>query len=393
MRKTISVSQAAARRFLLQAFRLEQWQPLPDVSHALDALEFVQMDSINVCGRMHDLILWARVREYCPAWLDDLLYTTPRGAFEYPFPNLCALPLRDYPYFVRAMRARAAVPGRWGALTAEELPVAERLLARITAEGPLRTRDAGAEDGHTVSGWGTRRKLASHVLEKLWLQGRLAVHHRENFERWFDLAEHTLPPELLALHVDGAALPGEAGERAHRARKRLRVRRLFRPRAEDVRALGADALTQVTLEGSPRPWYVLAEDLPALVESEGGVPPEPADVHLLAPLDPLVYDRERTRALFGFEYVWEVYTPAAKRRWGYYVLPILWGDRLAGRLDPWVDRRSGTLQIHSLQLEPWVDPAAIAAPLAGRITEFARFSGTERVRIDRINPETLSGLL
>ena len=91
------LTRAAARRFLLRAFRLERPRALADVSTALDALEFVQMDSINVCGRIHDLILRSRVDDYRPERLDELLYTPPRGGFEYPFPNLCALPMRDYP--------------------------------------------------------------------------------------------------------------------------------------------------------------------------------------------------------------------------------------------------------------------------------------------------------
>lgn len=387
------LTRAAARHFLLRAFRLERPRALTDVSTALDALEFVQMDSINVCGRVHDLILGARVHDYRPERLDELLYTPPRGAFEYPFPNLCALPLRDYPYFVRTMQERTAVPGRWGALTAEEIPVAKGLLARIRAEGPLRTRDAGAEPGRTLSGWGVPRRVAAHVLEKLWLQGRLAIHHREGFERYFDLAERVLPPDVAALRTDSTLLPTEAEEQAHKPRKRLRTRRIFRPRREDLRTLGVDAVVPVALEGDSRPWYVLAEDVPALKAAGAAPPPEPSGVNLLAPLDPLIYDRERTRAVFDFDYAWEVYTPAARRRWGYYVLPILWGERLVGRLDPRIDRRARVLEVRSLRLEPGIDPAALAAPLAERLTEFARDLGADRLRIEGAEPAVLRRLL
>ena len=291
------------------------------------------------------------------------------------------------------MQERAAVLGRWGPLTAEEVPVADLLLARIEAEGPLRTRDAGAEHGRTLSGWGVPRRIAAHVLEKLWLQGRLAVHHRENFERYFDLAERVLPPEMAALLTDGAALPLEDEERAYRTRKRLRARRLLRPRREDFRTLGAGAVVPVALEGASRPWYVLAEDVPALEAAEAAPLPESPGVSLLAPLDPLVYDRERTRAVFGFDYSWEVYTPAARRRWGYYVLPILWGEHLVGRLDPRIDRRSGTLEVRSLQLEPRTDPTALAPLLAERLREFARDLGADQIRIERAEPAGIRRLL
>ena len=186
---------------------------------------------------------------------------------------------------------------------------------------------------------------------------------------------------MAALLTDGAALPPEPEQRAYRTRKRLRARRLFRPRREDLRTLGADAVVPVALEGSARPWYVLAEDVPALEQAGAAPPPESPGVNLLAPLDPLVYDRERTRAVFGFDYVWEVYTPAARRRWGYYVLPILWGERLVGRLDPRMDRRSGTLEIRSLQFEPGTDPAEFTPTLAERLQEFARDLGADRIRM------------
>jgi uncharacterized protein len=388
MNQALTTTRATARQFLLQALRLERPGSLPDAAAALDALEFVQMDSINVCGRMHDLILQSRIPGYQTAQLDEVLYGVGRRAFEYYFPNLCALPLRDYPYFVRAMRARTA-PEHPRALSAAESRLAEQLLERIAAEGPLRTRAGDAGNGMTLSAWGVQRKVATHVLEKLWLQGRLAVQRRENFERWYDLAERLLPPQLAALQRGGVELPPAEEERVWKARKRLRSQRLFRPSRADLATLGRAAFAEVVLEGSSRPWFVLAEDLDALSaarEAASEVANQEPEVNLLAPLDPLVYDRARTQALFDFEYVWEVYTPARKRRWGYYVLPILWGDRLAGRLDPQLDRTSGTLRIHSLLLEPAIDVEEIAAPLAACLGRFARFLGAARVRLGRTRP-------
>lgn len=355
------------------------------------------MDSINVCGRIHDLVCWSRVAGYAHAQFHDLLYGAPRrAAFEYYFPNLCALPMADYPFFVRAMRARRdAPPDRWHGLTDEEAPVAEKMLAHMRTAGPLRTRQTGNEDGHTMSGWGMRRTLASHVVEKLWLHGRLVIARRDNFERTFDLAERYLPPELVAHHGDNgeATLPSHDEERAFRALKRLRARRLFpRPRPDELRVLGSDAIVPVQIAGASRTWYALAEDEQALRQAENGA--VTADgVNFVAPLDPLVYDRQRTRDVFGFDYTWEVYTPEAKRRWGYYVLPILWGERLAGRMDPKIDRKTGTLMLHSLRLEVGVDAAAIAGPLAACLANFARFLGATRLRLTLVEPETLRPLL
>jgi uncharacterized protein YcaQ len=122
----LSISARAARRFLIHAFGLPRVQALPDAQTVLDTLEFIQMDSINVCGRMHDLICGSRIAGYTTEGLYDLLYRDPRRAWEDYFPNLCVLPLRDYPYFVRGMRARAATPDRWHGLLPTRFPSLKR---------------------------------------------------------------------------------------------------------------------------------------------------------------------------------------------------------------------------------------------------------------------------
>lgn len=338
-------------------------------------MEYIQQDSIAVCGRIHDLILRNRVPGYRPDHLHAALYPPSPTAFEYYFPNLCVLPLSDYPHFVRAMRRRAETPGGWGCVTPDERPVAEAILARIAAEGPLRTRAAGADHGHTLSGWGTRTTVAARVTEKLWLHGRLSIARRENFERWFDLTERVLP-DAARWHALDASLPDPTQTEIYLTRKRLRARRLFRLRPADRKLLGESAFVRVTPPDSDgKPWYALAEDAAALQEAG----PVEETARLLAPLDPLVYDRERTETLFGFPYRWEVYTPRDKRRWGYYVLPLLHGDRLIGRVDPKMDRARGTLTIHSLTFEPGIDAAAEAPAVRAAIEEFAGWLDASRI--------------
>lgn len=382
--RTISLS--AARRFLVHTFALDAWQTLPDVRTVIDRLEFVQEDSINMCGRIHDLVLWPRVLGYTPTDLHRALYESPRQAWEYYFPNLCALPLADISYFRRAMQAREAKPGRWHGLEGEEETVAASIFARLDEHGPIRTRSAGVEHGHTTSGWGTRQTVAGRVLEKLWLHGRLTVAKRENFERYFDRSERHLP-ELLA----SDPLPDPLDEATYLTRKRLRARRLFRVSKADKELLGASAFAPVHLPGDSKPWHVLAEDAEHLEQAES-LPTGDA-VFLLAPLDPLVYDRARNRAVWGFDYTWEVYTPQAKRKWGYYVLPILHGDRLVGRVDPKMNRATGTLHLVSLRLEPDVEPASVAAALAVRLRDYARLLGAERIEFSNVEPPALRPLL
>lgn len=360
---------------MITSFLVETPPKTASVDDAIRAMEFIQLDSIAVCGRIHDLILRNRVPDYQPDLLHRTLYSPAPTAFEYYFPNLCVLPLNDYPYFVHAMRRRADAVSGWGQLSPEEEPVARKLLARIDAEGPLRTRTAGAEDGHTVSGWGVRTTVAARVTEKLWLHGRLAIARRENFERWFDRTER-VQPDAARWHAGDAPLPDPTQTQIHLTRKRLRSRRLFRLRPADRALLGASAFVRVELSDAPgKPWYALADDADALQAER----PPSDTVRLLAPLDPVVYDRERTEALFGFPYRWEVYTPAAKRRWGYYVLPILRGDRLIGRVDPKLDRARGALHLHALTYEPGVDAAAEAPAVHDAIEEFARWLGASRI--------------
>jgi uncharacterized protein YcaQ len=269
------------------------------------------------------------------------------------------------------MRRRRHSEGRWHRLTPEEQPVSERLLAHITENGPLRTRAAGSDDGHTVSGWGTRTTVAARVIEKLWLQGHLAVAHRENFERYFDLWDRCFPESGAIASVDEGTMA------THLTRKRLRTRRLFRLKKLDQEMLGKSAFITVQIEEESRPWHILAEDLPLLLECQKQ--PAPETCHLLAPLDPLIYDRERNRSLWDFDYIWEVYTPTAKRKWGYYVLPILYGDKIIGRVDPKLDRRNGTLKIISLQWEAHTDVAAVRPIVETRLQEFARFLEAESI--------------
>jgi uncharacterized protein len=389
--QTIRITKDAARAFLIRSFGLESWQALPDVESAIRQLEFVQEDSIPICGRMHDLILWPRVAGYTPEKLAETLYGPTASAFEIHFPNLAALPRADYPHFVRRMQARQAEPGRWQGLLPEEEPVAAAFLEALDTHGPLSTRKHGNDFGHMRSGWGTRATVVSQVAEKLWLHGKLGIAHRKNFERYFDRLER-VAPELAQWHDESITLPDPQESARYLARKRLKAKALFRPRRDELATLGESAFCKVEIEGLTKPWYTLKELTPfAEPHPEGtrvGRHEERAETggRLLAPLDPLVYDRQRTREIFDFDYTWEVYVPAEKRKWGYYVLPILHNGELIGRVDPKRDTKTGTLQLLSLTLEPGVAEDAVAEPLAQRLSELAGFLGVQRIEIDTACP-------
>lgn len=370
MSAPITVSRTDARQFLIRAFGLNGFQSLPDVHTALETLGFVQEDSINVCGRIHDLILWSRVQNYTPAALTDYLYAeTPRRAWEFYLPNLCVLPVRDYPYFAARMHHQREKESRYGKLSPEEEAAAQVIFAKLDADGPLFLRDAkalGEAHGHTISGWGTKTRLLSFVADKLFWQGRLGIAKRDGFLRAFDRIERLLPKDIL-----NAPAATDAEADVYLLRKRLRARRLFRLRPIDKALLGENETTPIQIENDKRPWHIFTDDLESLTTIHY---PLSTGLHLLAPLDPLVYDRDRTRLLWDFEYTWEVYVPQEKRKWGYYVLPILWGDRLVGRIEPRIEKRTGTVNIVSLQWEPNFNPDELGDALKTRLTNFTNLA-------------------
>jgi uncharacterized protein len=366
--QTLCLTPAEARRFLIRSFALESWQALGSVQSALDRLEYIQEDSIDVCGRMHELILWPRVKNYAPEKLHQALYGPEAHAFEHYLPNLSALPLADYPHFRLRMHERAQIPGRWGGLLDDEKPVAERFLQALDESGPLKTRSIGSADGHMRSGWGSRATVVSQVVEKLWLTGTLAIARRDGFERVFDRTERVHPRAL------DSPIPDATESARYLTQKRLRAKALFRPKRDEVKLLGEHAFTKIEITGLSKPWYCLSSGTP---NPDNGEPNE--NIFLLAPLDPVIYDRQRNRELFEFDYTWEVYVSEEKRKWGYYVLPILQGDKIIGRLEPKIDRKNQILTIRSLTFEDGKPDSKRRKQIQARIEEMAVFLGATRV--------------
>ncbi|HET6439297.1 MAG TPA: crosslink repair DNA glycosylase YcaQ family protein [Anaeromyxobacter sp.] len=366
----LTVSRAAARRFLLLALGLEA--PHRNVAEALDHHGFVQLDPINVCGRMHDLILRNRVVGYREGDVLRRLHgrsmedgpplaPAQRTAFEHYLPGgtLAAVPLASWPYLAAAMEARSRRPGGYGGrLSAAEERLARRILAEMAERGPL-TPDDIDHDGRATTGWGTQGRMAKTVLEKLFFHGRVLITARRAFRRVYDLPERVLPAEVLF-----SPRPSPAEEVRFRVLSRLRQRRLAVVSKDDLSLLDG-AVEHVHIEGCP-PCCCLREDVPRLLSAEEA-PPAQA-VHLLAPLDPLIYDRRLTSALWGFDYTWEVYTPPARRVRGYYALPVLAGERLVGHVEPRAERGRGRLLVVSRRVAPGI----AWRPALG---ELARFLG------------------
>lgn len=339
---TLNITLPQARRFQLRAVRLDE--PLPSVAAALEHHGFIQLDPINVCGRMHDLILRNRVAGYREGDLLRHVYGTSepprRRAFEHYLPGqgiIVAFPLDAWPHLVPHIKERARrKQGYAGRLTPTEEKLATRVLDELAARGAL-TSDDIAHEGRARSGWGSQGRAVRVLLQKLFVHGRVLITNRRQFRRVYDLPERVLPAAVLA-----APIPDSQEHQRWLIRQRLLQRRLVTLRRNEV-PLVEDLVQRVEVNGGS-PLYCLRKDrelLARVAESEATI----RAPRLLAPLDPLIYDRNITAQLWGFDYTWEVYTPEVKRTRGYYALPVLAGTELVGHVDPKADRQAGKLTV------------------------------------------------
>lgn len=335
-----------ARRFMRRALLLDV--PVPDIAAALAHHGCVQIDPINVCGRMHDLILRNRVTGYAEGDLMRHLHgdgaplpPDQRMAFEHHLPTahtLVAFTLDAWPHLLREMRHRTRRNGAWsGKLSPRQKEMATRLFAEITARGPLSSEDI-ADRGRARSVWGAST-MAKTTFQKLFFHGQLLIARRgDGNRRYYDLPERVLPPAILRRPE-----PSEKETARWEALLKLRQRRLATLKRTELPHV-ADLVQPVAVEDCP-PLFCLKSDLPLLDSLFPISELRSAPVVLLAPLDPLIYDRRVTSTLWQFDYTWEVYTPPAKRRRGYYALPVLAGTELVGHVDPKADRAARRLRI------------------------------------------------
>lgn len=360
------------------------------------------MDPLNVAARSQELALLSRVADVAPGVLDELLYQE-RLFFDWGG-TVFITPMEELPYW-RAIMQRKAQEPRWTSFAAGNPQLIDYVRREIQMRGPLGNRDF---DGRSRVTSYRARKDTGLALYYLWLVGDLMTHHRRRYERLLDLRSNVAPAE----HDWEASL---ADAERFLVRKQISFVGMCRmaafggllERRVDKQELAKwrDAMlangeiTEVALEGRKDLYYLLTRDLPELeMVAAGQTPPawQPIgpttldEVSFLAPLE-IVSARGRAKVLFEFDYVWEVYKPAAQRRWGYYTLPVLYGDRLVARLDPRLDRKTNTLHLLGFWLEDEVsatDPA-FAAALAGGINRLACYVGAQRIDPAGIEPSLL----
>ena len=408
---SIRVSRDAARRFLVRRHLLDPPRSLPPTPESVlavfERLGSIQFDPLEVAGRNHDLVLAARIADYRRSLADALLYDQ-RALFEAYNKGLSLLPTHELPWFRQTWDRHHAAHET--GVFASHPELVDEVLGRIRAEGPMSALDFGSRE--QIDWWWRPTNGPRAILEALGASGILGLARRQGNRRYYDLAERLFPAELLAHR------PDERDQRRHRLLSRYRAHgllgrfgsaELWLGTAPGVRRddstgatrgelledlLEAGELVEVAVEGLRGSRFAIASEVDLLTASAAAaeVPIERPAVTFLAPLDPFAWDREFLRALFDFDYVWEVYVPEAKRRWGYYVLPILFGDRLVGRIEPRIERRASALHVLNVWWEAGFDPRdeTFLDAMAAALEAHRAFAGVRAITFER--PRTLGGL-
>ncbi|TIT18664.1 MAG: winged helix-turn-helix domain-containing protein [Mesorhizobium sp.] len=379
------ISLALARRIALAAQGFNDPRPAgtPDRRHLARVLArtgLLQIDSVSAVVRAHYMPLYSRLGPYKLALLDDAAVTRKRMVFEYWAHEASFLPVETYPLMrwrmQRAERGDEMYSGlaKWGR---EHAAYIEDIYREVAERGPIA---ASAFEGQKGSGgwWGWSH--AKHAFEWLFWAGRITTAHRRGFERFYDLPERVLPPAVLALPVP---CPEDAhrellriSARAHGVATAGDLRDYFRLSPADIKGrieelVETGDLLPVSVEGWSKTAYLHKDArLPRRIEARA----------LLAPFDPVVFERSRTKRLFDFHYRIEIYTPAEKRQYGYYVLPFLLGDSIVARVDLKADRPAGVLRVHAAYAEPGAPPQT-AAQLFEELKQMQDWLGLERIEV------------
>jgi len=387
MPRRTELSIAEARRIALSAQGLAGPRPARAGQAALAEMfrrvQLVQIDSVNVLCRSQELPLWARLGSHDRALLPRAV--EKRSLFEYWAHAACLAPVELQP-LLRWRMAEAFQNGAWGSLIAlgkKKPEYVKGVLDEIRTRGPLAASEMSDASAKRRPGkwwsWGDHKR----ALELLFWAGALSAARRSTqFERVYDLSERVLPAAVLAA-------PTPAVEDAQRALLERAARALGVGTASDIadyfriRTTARARIAELVEAGTLLPVTVEGWKHPAYMHRDAATPRAATGAALLSPFDSLVWERKRTERLFDFHYRIEIYTPAPKRRFGYYVLPFLLGERLAARVDLKSDRDASALLVHGAATEGGMKPATVAGPLAVELRAMATWLGLERVAIGK----------
>lgn len=388
-----------ARRLFLDRHLLLRQHSGPatgaDLAGVLTDLGFVQVDSVNTLARSHDLILWSRRGRYRPRALDHLV-ARHRAAFEHWTHDAAIVPMQFYPMWrLKFARDEARMQQRWPAWRREgwdrEIGT---VLQRITDHGPASSMDVGEGEARGGGGWWDWHPSKT-ALEYLWRSGRLAISHRTGFRKIYDLTERVIPARYRDIRLDAAevidwALSAALDRLGFATSGELAAFFEIATRDEARRwcadALATGRIVEVDVEmanGTLRRSVSTAR----MLDSLAALPQPSQRVRLLSPFDPALRDRARAERLLGFHYRIEIFMPAPRRRYGYYVFPVMQGCRMIGRLD--AKRDGGVLAVRAFWPEPGVRMGK--ARQAGLLAELQRVLPLAEVAEVRFAPDWLRG--
>lgn len=357
----------------------------------------IQYDPIDVCGKNAELVLQSRIKGFTKNMLGELLYED-RLLIDYPDKNLAIIPVEDWPYFDRYRQAARQHAKRYPEMEA----LTEQVRTHIENHGAISSDDLKLDGNfawRSAIHWSGGNNASRSVLEQMYSTGELIIHHKKGTRKYYDIAEKYIHPNLM-----NAPEPLESDLEHHKWRvlRRIGAVGLLWNRASDAwlniwglkaeqrneafRQLLQEArIVAVTVEQMKDTLYCRAEDL-SLIEVVLQNPEPELRCELIAPLDNLIWDRKLINKLFGFDYTWEIYTPAIKRKFGYYVLPLLYGESFIGRAEVIAERKTGTLVVKNIWYENGLVPTEpLRTALNECIQKFALFNGCETISVESMN--------
>ena len=392
----IELHKGAVQRVMLAAQGLlTPFQKTPhkrDILNVIQRMGYLQIDSIQAVHRTQYLVLWSRLGNYNPAWLDDL--HVAGELFEYTAHALCYLPIEDYPIFRGLMLNDDSVGNHWRDWASNHSQVVDHVIEVIRNQGPVCSGDFDAPAIST--GWGNvkQEKLA---LIRMWSAGELMVPYRRNFRRYFDLRERVLPDwdDRDALGKESAIqlLVEKAVKALGIANEDWVAEYYYLKKTGLTEILSNMANNEVVVPVKVRGWdqqFYYHKNNQHLIDQVVEENLSPSGTTFLSPFDPLISDRNRVEVLFDFKYRFEAYTPVKDRQFGYYCLPILHQGQLVGRLDPKAHRKEDLMEVKHIFLEPGVIIGeGLVSGLIAALSNFTEWHGLSEWTVTASTPTEL----
>ena len=392
----MEISASRAQKVALQSQLLDHTGRIPagkkGVAHVIETLGYIQLDTIAVIQRAHHHTLWTRCQDYTAEMLHQL-QAVDRRIFEYWGHAASYLPTSDYRFYKPRMQRFVDPVSKWEKQRFEKYGhLMKPVLERIRKEGPLSSKDFAPSSGKKGGTWWDWRPTKV-ALELLFWRGELMITERRNFHRIYDLTERVLPGHIdtkmptddelgrffvnRALTAYGIAQEKEIREHIHGAENNIIADALH-----DMTATGE--IQPITVGGIKNAQFFALSDV---LNSQTDQAKSSVKLHILSPFDNFIIQRDRISRLFDFDYVLECYLPSPKRKYGYFVLPILYGGRFVGRFDPKADRKKSTFIILNLHFEHGFKISDRFIKLfADRLAKLARFNECDQIKVQKTSP-------